>query len=147
MHGRPRNASKPEEEAASAAKAVQLRSLQSQFMTNHHDKIYTNEAIELSTKLLEINPEAYTAWNYRKLAVEDRLARIEPDPNLVSAILDEELRVVESALRQNFKSYGAWHHRKWVLSKGHSSVGNELRLLEKFQKLDSRNFHAWNYRR
>jgi geranylgeranyl transferase type-2 subunit alpha len=55
---------------------------------------YTNEAIELSTKLLEINPEAYTAWNYRKLAVEDRLARIEPDPNLVSAILDEELRVV-----------------------------------------------------
>jgi geranylgeranyl transferase type-2 subunit alpha len=94
MHGRPRNASKPEEEAASAAKAVQLRSLQSQFMTNHHDKIYTNEAIELSTKLLEINPEAYTAWNYRKLAVEDRLARIEPDPNLVSAILDEELRVV-----------------------------------------------------
>lgn len=40
MHGRPRNASKPEEEAASAAKAVQLRSLQSQFMTNHHDKMY-----------------------------------------------------------------------------------------------------------
>ncbi|KAJ0263360.1 Geranylgeranyl transferase type-2 subunit alpha 1 [Hirschfeldia incana] len=147
MHGRPRKAYKPEEEAASAAKAVKLRSLQSQFMSNHHHKIYTKEAIDLSTKLLEINPEAYTAWNYRKLAVEDTLSRTESNPDLVKSILDEELKVVESALRQNFKSYGAWHHRKWVLSKSHSSVGNELRLLDKFQTLDSRNFHAWNYRR
>ncbi|WZZ76027.1 hypothetical protein YC2023_087397 [Brassica napus] len=140
MHGRPRKAYKPEEEAASAAKAVKLRSLQNQF-------IYTKEAIDLSTKLLEINPEAYTAWNYRKLAVEDTLSREESNQDLVKSVLDEELKVVESALRQNFKSYGAWHHRKWVLSKGHSSVGNELRLLDKFQTLDSRNFHAWNYRR
>ncbi|CAH2078070.1 unnamed protein product [Thlaspi arvense] len=183
MHGRPRKASNPEDEEASAAKAVKLRVLQSQFMSNHHDKMYnslffcyrnlmigsvsfrlliicclldvlgfwassyTKEAIELSTKLLEINPEAYTAWNYRKLAVEDTLSRIESDPDLFKSVLDEELRVVESALKQNFKSYGAWHHRKWVLSKGHSSTGNELQLLDKFQRLDSRNFHAWNYRR
>ncbi|CAH8384665.1 unnamed protein product [Eruca vesicaria subsp. sativa] len=147
MHGRPRKAYKPEEEAASAAKAAKLRILQTQFMSNHHNKIYTKEAVDLSTKLLEINPEAYTAWNYRKLAVEDKLSRIESDPDLVKTILDEELSVVESALRQNFKSYGAWHHRKWVLSKGNSSVANEMRLLDKFQKLDSRNFHAWNYRR
>lgn len=40
MHGRPRKASKPEEEEASAAKAVMLRSLQSQFMSNHHGKMY-----------------------------------------------------------------------------------------------------------
>ncbi|KAJ4913073.1 RAB geranylgeranyl transferase alpha subunit 1 [Raphanus sativus] len=147
MHGRPRKVYKPEEEAASAAKAAKLRALQSQFMSYHHNKIYTKEAVDLSTKLLEINPEAYTAWNYRKLAVEDKLSRIESDPDLVKTILDEELSVVESALKQNFKSYGAWHHRKWVLSKGHSSIGNELRLLDKFQKLDTRNFHAWNYRR
>ncbi|XP_013737989.2 geranylgeranyl transferase type-2 subunit alpha 1-like [Brassica napus] len=147
MHGRPRKAYKPEEEAASASKAAKLRSLQTQFMSIHHHKIYTKEAIDLSRKLLEINPEAYTAWNYRKLAVEDTLSREESNQDLVKSILDEELKVVESALRQNFKSYGAWHHRKWVLSKGHSSVGNELRLLDKFQSLDSRNFHAWNYRR
>lgn len=125
MHGRPRKAPKPEEEEASTAKAVKLRSLQSHFISNHHHKMYdllfpfslpefhyeisriiclhllgflvssyTQEAIELSTKLLEINPEAYTAWNYRKLAVEDKLSRIESDPNLVKSILDEELRVV-----------------------------------------------------
>ncbi|KAL0701186.1 hypothetical protein Bca4012_057308 [Brassica carinata] len=175
MHGRPRKDDKPEKEAASAAKVVKLRSLQSQFMSNHHHKMYkllsltdrisyssstnhlnvlgfrvcsyTKEAIDLSTKLLEINPEAYTAWNYRQLAVEDTLSREESNPHLVKSILDEELKVVESALRQNFKSYGAWHHRRWVLSKRHSSVGNELRLLDKFQSLYSRTFHAWNYRR
>ncbi|XP_051118791.1 geranylgeranyl transferase type-2 subunit alpha 1 isoform X2 [Andrographis paniculata] len=30
---------------------------------------------------------------------------------------------------------------------GHSSTDRELRLLGKFQRLDARNFHAWNYRR
>ncbi|XP_010475361.1 PREDICTED: geranylgeranyl transferase type-2 subunit alpha 2-like [Camelina sativa] len=155
MHGRKRNAaSKPEEDAASAAEALELRLLQSQFMSNHHQKIYTKEAIQLSAKLQEINPEAYTAWNYRKLAVEYNLDSA--DPSLVNSILDKELEVVENALKRNLKSYGAWYHRKWVLSKGQcSSLDKELQLLNKYQKLDDeikknlvlRNFHLWNYRR
>ncbi|KAL5777393.1 hypothetical protein ACOSP7_010319 [Xanthoceras sorbifolium] len=147
MHGRPRKPSKPEDAAASAAKAQKLRVLQSQFLHNHQNKIFTKEAVELSAKLLEINPESYTAWNYRKLAVEHYLTLSNSNPESHNSIFDEELRVAESALRQNFKSYGAWHHRKWVFSKGHSSINHELRLLDKFQKADSRNFHAWNHRR
>ncbi|KAK6942063.1 Protein prenyltransferase, alpha subunit [Dillenia turbinata] len=160
MHGRPRKPTKPEDEEARAAKSAKLRSLQSQFLHNHHNKIYTKEALELSAKLLEINPEFYTAWNYRKLALQHHLSLSHSDSNLeddvINSLLNEELRVVnpllsfsvtESALRQNFKSYGAWHHRKWVLAKGHSSVDHEMRLLHKFQKADPRNFHAWNYRR
>uniref|UniRef100_A0A2P2IKQ2 Geranylgeranyl transferase type-2 subunit alpha n=1 Tax=Rhizophora mucronata TaxID=61149 RepID=A0A2P2IKQ2_RHIMU len=147
MHGRPRKAAGQEDAAASAAKAEKLRALQSQFLSNHHQNIYTKEAIELSAKLLEINPESYTAWNYRKLAVEYALTQSDSDHDAVKSVLDEELRVVENALRQNFKSYGAWHHRRWVLRKGHSSVEKELRLLDKFQNADPRNFHAWNYRR
>ncbi|KAG8501881.1 hypothetical protein CXB51_004655 [Gossypium anomalum] len=141
------SALKPEEEAASVAKAQKLRALQTQFFSFHHNKIYTKEAVELSAKLLEINPESYTPWNYRKLAVEHYLSQPDCNPDSIKSVLDDELRVVENALRQNFKSYGAWHHRKWVISKGHSSIDNELRLLDKFQKADSRNFHAWNYRR
>ncbi|KAF8377389.1 hypothetical protein HHK36_030766 [Tetracentron sinense] len=108
--------------------------------------IYTKESLEICSKLLEINPEAYTAWNYRKLAVEHYL-QSETDPDSIKTILSEELRLVESALRRNFKSYGAWHHRKWVLSKGDLSLDHEFRLLDQFQKADSRNFNAWNYRR
>ncbi|XP_010252399.1 PREDICTED: geranylgeranyl transferase type-2 subunit alpha 1 [Nelumbo nucifera] len=145
MHGRPRKPQKPVDDA-SIAKAAKLRVLQAQFFQNHHDKIYAKEALEISAKLLETNPEAYTAWNYRKLAVEHNL-RSETDPDAIKAVLDEELRVVESALRRNFKCYGAWHHRKWVLNKGYSSVDHEFRLLDQFQKADSRNFHAWSYRR
>jgi len=69
---------------------------------------------------------------------------------------------VQNALERNVKSYGAWYHRKWVLSKkGHyyPSLENELQLLNDYQKQahqkqddekqddPSRNFHAWNYRR
>ncbi|KAI4389476.1 hypothetical protein MLD38_001697 [Melastoma candidum] len=147
MHGRPRKPEKPENAAASAAKAEKLRLLQSQFLSNHHNRIYTKEALEANAKLLEINPEYYTAWNYRKLAVQHYVAEAGSDPQAIKSVYDEELRVVEAALRQNFKSYGAWHHRKWVLSMGHSSLDQELRLLDKLQQLDSRNFHAWNYRR
>nr|GLL48145.1 geranylgeranyl transferase type-2 subunit alpha 1-like [Ipomoea trifida] len=149
MHGRPRRAPSQEEQEASAIKAAKLRSLQTQFIHFHHNKIYDNEALELSAKLLEANPEHYTAWNYRKLAVDRRLNQSETENNAesIKEILDEELRLVENALRSNYKSYGAWYHRKWVLSKGHSSTDRELRLLAKFQKADSRNFHAWNYRR
>ncbi|KAH6755414.1 hypothetical protein C2S53_013455 [Perilla frutescens var. hirtella] len=150
MHGIPRKAPTQEERDDSSLKAAKLRDLQSQLLHFHHNKIYTKEAIEISAKLLESNPEHYTGWNYRKLAVQhllDQQQESGTDSESVQPIFDEELRIVENALKRNFKAYGAWHHRKWILSKGHSSSDRELRLLGKFQKLDSRNFHAWNYRR
>lgn len=55
---------------------------------------YSKEALEVNAKLLEINPEYYTAWNYRKLAVEHRLTQSESDPDSVNSILNEELKVV-----------------------------------------------------
>ncbi|KAL4312342.1 hypothetical protein GQ457_01G046990 [Hibiscus cannabinus] len=98
MHGRPRKASKPEDEAASITKAQKLRTLQTQFFSFHHSKIYTKEAVELSAKLLEINPESYTAWNYRKLAVEHYLSQPDCNPEYVKSLLDDELRVVRRSL-------------------------------------------------
>ncbi|KAK9155604.1 hypothetical protein Sjap_003084 [Stephania japonica] len=146
MHGRPRKQPSLNEDNASIEKAAKLRSLQSLVLHNHQNKIYDKEALEVSSKLLELNPEFYTAWNYRKLAVESALLS-EENSDTIRAILNEELKVVENALRRNFKSYGAWEHRKWVLKKEYSSVDQELQLLDQFQKADSRNFHAWNYRR
>ncbi|XAR62073.1 Protein geranylgeranyltransferase type II [Bertholletia excelsa] len=150
MHGRPRKAPTPEEEQASVLKAAKLRPLISQFLEFHHNKVYTKEALEVNTKLVEANPDYPTAWNYRKLAVEHLLTSgtgKEDDPDFIKSIFNEELRVTERALSKNHKSYGAWYHRKWVLSKGHSSIDRELQLLGVFLKKDSRNFHAWNYRR
>ncbi|KAI7995297.1 Geranylgeranyl transferase type-2 subunit alpha 1 [Camellia lanceoleosa] len=63
----------------------------------------------------------------------------------VACVKPESL--TKRALEKNYRSYGAWYHCKWVLSKGHSSLDQELQLLGVFLKKDSRNFHAWNYRR
>nr|XP_043608584.1 geranylgeranyl transferase type-2 subunit alpha 1-like [Erigeron canadensis] len=151
MHGRPRKTSSksPEEEQASALKASKLRSLQSQSLHFHHNHNYSKEALEINAKLIEANPEFMTAWNFRKLAFLHNINQSdnEAPPDRIKSIIDQELQVVESALRKNFKSYGAWDHRKWVLSKGNTSTERELGLLNLFQKQDSRNFHAWNYRR
>ncbi|KAI7993822.1 Geranylgeranyl transferase type-2 subunit alpha 1 [Camellia lanceoleosa] len=110
---------------------------------------YTKEALEVNVKLLEANLEFLTAWNYIKFAIEHILSHSETDteidPDFIKSIYSEELRV--RALAKNYRSYGAWYHHKWVLSKGHSSVDEELQLLAVFLKKDSRNFHAWNYRR
>ena len=56
---------------------------------------YDKEAIDVSSKLLEINPEFYTAWNYRKLAVNHFLNQPGADPE---SILNEELRIVSILL-------------------------------------------------
>ncbi|EHA8586515.1 geranylgeranyl transferase type-2 subunit alpha 1 [Cocos nucifera] len=148
MHGRPRKATKPEDTAASAAKAAKLRDLQAQLLHQHHHRIYTGEALAASSKLLEINPEIYTAWNYRKLALQHNLNEV-TDPEIVQSAIEDELRVVEMALRRNPKSYGAWYHRKWVLSRGLAPVDfeREFRLLDQLLKADARNFHGWSYRR
>ncbi|KAI7995865.1 Geranylgeranyl transferase type-2 subunit alpha 1 [Camellia lanceoleosa] len=163
MHGRPRKAPTSEEEKALALKAAKLRPsnlTSSIFITTKCDSsiyiyilvyIYTKEALDVNAKLLEANPEYLTAWNYKKFDVEHILSHLETDteidPDSIKSIYSEELRVMECALARNYRSYGAWYHRKWVLSKGHSSIHQELQLLGVFLKKDSRNFHVWNYQR
>lgn len=59
----------------------------------------------------------------------------------------KELQLTQEALMRNPKSYSAWHHRKWVLGYGLSSLEAELVLVEMLLDMDSRNFHGWAYRR
>lgn len=65
--------------------------------------------MDLSAKLLEINPELYTAWNYRKLAVEHNLSQCETDPDSFKSLLDEELSVVRF-----YTSNYIWHLRFYM---------------------------------
>lgn len=58
---------------------------------------YTKEALGLSFKLLEINPEAYTAWNYRKLAFQHNIGELS-EPEAIKSAIDDELRVVSFEL-------------------------------------------------
>jgi len=58
---------------------------------------YSKEALDVSAKLLEVNPECYTAWNYRKLAVQHLLSNSDSDPH---SIFDDELKLVCSDSRR-----------------------------------------------
>jgi hypothetical protein len=173
---------------------------------------YTKEALMQNARLLELNPEFYTAWNFRKRAVQHLLLS-ETDEEAHKRIVKEELDLVfihfhcivyflhkipkglisyisialqqlgllssktrkssllhnikclgicnhassslsvcvflqvYRALKVNHKSYGAWHHRKWVIALGLSPLDSEFTLLSKVLKLDARNFHSWDYRR
>ncbi|KAJ7518296.1 hypothetical protein O6H91_21G062500 [Diphasiastrum complanatum] len=149
MHGRPRKRGGGDggaSEQKEKAKIAFLEPLQAQVLQNHHNCCYTKEALQKNARLLELNPEVNTAWNYRKLALRHLIAS-EQDVEVHKALAREELRVIEMALARNYKSYGAWHHRKWVIGLGLSLLENEFRLLDKFMDADARNFHAWDYRR
>ncbi|RWW51830.1 hypothetical protein BHE74_00041784 [Ensete ventricosum] len=95
MHGRPRKDPRPKD---AAAKAAHLRDLQAQLLQNHRNRTrrrYTKEALASCSKLLEINPEVYTPWNYRKLALQHNLDGV-TDPDAVKSAIEDELRVVSS---------------------------------------------------
>ncbi len=42
-----------------------------------------------------------------------------------------ELKLTETAIRKNPKSYAAWHHRKWLVALGVAPLKVELQLVTK----------------
>lgn len=155
MHGRVRvsvSAEKEKEadhqERAALQKRVSLYSqLQSNVLQYHKEKRYTTDTLQQSAKFLELNPDVHTVWNFRKCAFQHQFAAVGEDEAAHKKLAEEELRLVEKALRNNPKSYGAWHHRKWIVSKGLTPVKREFELLAMLLGLDNRNFHGWDYRR
>ncbi|GBG75100.1 hypothetical protein CBR_g19613 [Chara braunii] len=156
MHGRKRvslpkgdllDEAELKRQAAASKKALLFSRLLAEVLANHKEKRYEAEAMEKSARLLEINPEVYSAWNYRKLAVQHHMKKAGEDATLKASIAESELRLVERALQKNYKAYGAWYHRKWVIQLGCGSLDREMKLIEKFLNADDRNFHGWDYRR
>jgi len=99
--------------------------------------------IELSSKLLELNPEVYTVWNFRRQALGPI---VEAGGEDAVTTVAGELALTERALMKNPKSYSTWHHRRWAVSSGFCSLETELLLVEKLLEADDRNFHGWGYR-
>jgi geranylgeranyl transferase type-2 subunit alpha len=100
--------------------------------------------IEVTGKLLLLNPDFITAWNIRRKALQVLLKDSTETP-------ETELRFSVETIKANPKSYGAWFHRKWLIitlkaANGPLEISHELVLCNKLLELDSRNFHCWNYR-
>ena len=113
----------------------------------------------LVTKLLNENPEYYTVWNHRRRIINALFATAsaedasEPKPE---DLIQDDLRLTFGLLRKFPKCYWIWNYRNWLLEAGETKLGadvgrelwsGELLLVNKMLHADSRNFHAWGYRR
>lgn len=109
----------------------------------------------LVTKLLNENPEYYTIWNHRRRVIMSLVAADTPAKS-PHDLLEDDLHLTFVLLRKFPKCYWIWNHRNWLLRQGETLMGaeaahklwlGELQLINKMLHADSRNFHAWSYRR
>ncbi|KAL8719508.1 MAG: hypothetical protein Q9225_003498 [Loekoesia sp. 1 TL-2023] len=123
----------------------------------------------MTTKLLQMNPEYYTVWNYRRLLLRSFFAeppvsgsegKVMPDSSpsfeIIQQYIVDDLAFLLPLLRKFPKCYWIWNYRLWLLDEASrllpSAVAyqlwqKELALVGKMLSLDSRNFHGWGYRR
>ena len=142
MHGRKKQTQPPSAEAvaALAKKAANYRKLSAIALAAKAAKKHDDATFAVVEKLLTVNPDVHTLWNFRK---EMLLARAGDGAIAVGA----ELALTAACLRKQPKSYGSWYHRLWAVRREPARAPAELELCAEFLKLDERNFHCWNYRR
>ncbi|NXM65952.1 PGTA transferase, partial [Serilophus lunatus] len=97
------------------------------------------QVLSLTGSILAANPDVGTCWNLRRRALVE----------LGGDWVPGELQFAGSCLAVNPKSYGAWHHRAWVLGRATAPPGGRegRGLCERLLSSDPRNFHAWEHRR
>ena len=110
-------------------------------------KVHSDDALQLNGKLVALNPEVLTLWNFRRELLEARFGASSGAE--LEVVVGGELAVTADAIARNSKSYCAWYHRQWAVDRwlGLVDMASELALCGSLLQLDARNFHCWNYRR
>ncbi|KAM9901292.1 hypothetical protein OXX79_004626 [Metschnikowia pulcherrima] len=130
------------------AKIAHYRALTKKVLDNKAEKVYTKEALQDTTVLLDLNPEFNAVWNYRRnifnhLFAGNVLDRCEA--------LNTDLLVAMEMMKRFPKCYWIWNHRRWCLETldetKNADWNRELAIVSKVLMMDSRNFHGWQYRR
>lgn len=118
--------------------------------------------------MLKWNPEYYTIWNQRRTifrhllnkqiqsSTSDAESTKESGETAAKNLISADLEFLIPLLRKFPKCYWVWNYRLWLLQIANevlspdSALGfwrQELYLASKMHAQDSRNFHAWGYRR
>jgi len=124
---------------AKEAAAAKFNTLSSAVLEMKRESKHDEESLKMSMKVLEINPEFYSAWNFRRQILSS-LQSTSPD---INKMLWSELHLLEAAIAKNAKAYCLWTHRLWVIDRlveqGDSTVlAKELLLCARCRKLHAR---------
>ncbi|KAK8807331.1 hypothetical protein WA158_004090 [Blastocystis sp. Blastoise] len=149
MHGRVRRVTEKtiEEISEEQAKAKKYVTLEKMCFAMKAKGDYSPTAIELSTKLLSLNPDVTSIWNYRKEYIKNTLAQANLADESRKSFIADELFLTQSIIQnKDTKCYPLWHHRKWLFTLEPSLLTkDEIKLCEKLFLVDERNFHCWNH--
>ena len=137
MHGRKRAEYKAKMRNPEVAAGLQHKANQWYKLEKSLFKASGETKLELSSNLLLVNPDPLYIWSQRRELLGEHQWNAE-----------SELQLTQSCLERNPKAYGAWFHRKWVVTTSPEvDLEKELGLTTLFLTYDERNFHCWNYRR
>ncbi|KAI8987501.1 hypothetical protein BDF20DRAFT_850602 [Mycotypha africana] len=107
---------------------------------------YDDDTFQLTTRIVEWNPDYYTVWNYRRIILAEAILKYLNDEDK-QKVFARELQLFLQLIKINPKSYWMWNHRFWCLQNmPNPNWRAELGLVDKMLSLDARNFHGWNYR-
>ncbi|KAJ1907183.1 CAAX geranylgeranyltransferase alpha subunit [Coemansia sp. IMI 209127] len=111
----------------------------------------SQRALDLTGRVIKVNPGHYTVWMYRKKLVEE-----------LGTDSESELDWVTEISEIHHKNYQLWHYREALISRlldpktvedltqdqlvGHPAIRRELLFASNAIDGDSKNFHAWSYR-
>ncbi|GAA6038431.1 hypothetical protein JCM8097_007647 [Rhodosporidiobolus ruineniae] len=142
----------PEEEQRKKEEKTQRRiaeykGLMEQVQDKARSKEYSQEALDLTTRILQLNPEFHTGWGIRRRILLEGLLKNADGP-AKQRLLESDLQLTNASLKLNPKNYSVWEHRKWVLeTMPDADWGMEIKMVELYLEKDGRNFHSWDYRR
>ncbi|KAF2403278.1 protein prenylyltransferase [Trichodelitschia bisporula] len=150
-HGVPRVSSKRDDERD--RKSIDdYQALVQQVNAQMQAQEYTSDTLALTSRLLSINPEFYTAWNHRRKLLSHLMATsAAPGVDLITA----DLAFLIPLLKLYPKCYWLWNYRIWLLEQAELYAPKEalaiwrgeLALVAHMLTRDERNFHGWGYRR
>ena len=103
MHNRKKLSTSPTEAetSASRAKYAAYQQLVTVLLEAKQKKDYSTETFALTSKILKLNPDFYTFWNYRREIILSNLKS--PDANR-NEIRDEELDLSCEGIKKNPKA-------------------------------------------